>query len=96
MKFLVPKFPVAEFSSVKFPAAKLHAVKYPTTKFIAAKFLVVKFVVYANMKQILRLDNFCEKLAIAPFFQNLMNFKENLRISWDLTIFNRKNWKNFL
>ena len=37
MKFLVPKFPVAEFSAVKFPAAKLHAVKYPTTKFIAVK-----------------------------------------------------------
>jgi len=49
---------------------------------------------FKYLKNRRKFNNFRKKLAIAPFFPNLMNFKEKLLFSWYLTLFNRKKLKN--
>ena len=71
----------------------LQYMQTDTAKIFSFPPLQMHYLKYLNSRR--KFNNFRKNLAITPFFQNLMNFKKKLRTSWNLTLFNRKNWKNF-
>ena len=94
-KFPAAKFSVANFNLAKFYEAKFTAMKLPAAKFKRGKnpvyFLLksskaLKILFFIFLKNHRKFNNFCIKLEIP-------RFKEKLLISWDFTLFIRKNGK---